>query len=736
MPEVQQSPLPPDTAARLTAFARACKGAARVVSLYPPEHPAIGEALQRLMRVVAGATESGPLSILVLPDNLLVGGRTAARADTAIAELASLLHTRMVGEITIQPDVEPVAWRTLLGLLGLDPEDVRARGGLARALTTAGGIGIEITELDYSGIIEDRASGSEATWTTILAYCLQTDALDLDEKTLRILGEIASDPTRLADLFERTEGQPGKLSTRDRTVALLRALRGVSSFFGREDPGKLDGVFDNMAAAVPRLSPDFVMEMVGIGLEPGSEDASLVTEITQRITDPAIAQFVARTVANQRACTSRLMDAFRALAPDHRRQKAVATLAHQELARSPIGEEPGFERLWSQVEDLLLSHSDKSFVSNSYSQELASAHDRASGLEHILDDPPERIIGWLKTVSDVSIRALDLQLLADLLVVESDRSRRQELLQLLVSQIDELVVLGDFDGARRLAEAMAGVAIRPEAAEARTQVLNAIEQLVAGEFMSQVTVHLNAVRDEEFEHVKGLCAAVGPTLVPKLAETLSAETRARARQRLTELLIGFGKHGRHSVDQLLQSPSASVRRTAVQLLRSFGGPEALPDLERLVNDTEPGVQRDAARALIGLGIDESFEMLKRILVTEKHRGREALIEELGSTRDQKATPLFCHLVRHIECRGQLREIYLRSLGRLGLLGGPEAVEALSDALRKGRWWAPLRTREIRTEAAAALSQIKLPAARDALCDAATNGSFGVRSIAKKHVKTA
>ena len=40
MPDVQLDPLPPETAVRLTAFARACKGAARAAGLYPPEHPA------------------------------------------------------------------------------------------------------------------------------------------------------------------------------------------------------------------------------------------------------------------------------------------------------------------------------------------------------------------------------------------------------------------------------------------------------------------------------------------------------------------------------------------------------------------------------------------------------------------------------------------------------------------------------------------------------------------------
>ncbi len=735
MVEVQQNPLAPEAAALLTAFARACKGAARAVSLYPPEHPAIGQALERLARAAATATADGPLSMLVAADNLLVGGRTAARPDAALAELASLLHAHMVGEFTIQPGVDPAAWRTLLSLLGSDPEDLRLRGGISRALTTAGGIGITIVELNYAGLLADQGTGMEATWDAILVRCLQNDAFDLDEQSLGMLGDVARDPVRLAEFFEHTAGQAGRDTTRDRSAALLRALRGIADFVGREDPGKLGGVFDNMAAAVSHLSPEFVTEIVAIGREPGSENASLVAEITQRVTDPTLSRFVVRAVAHQRACTARLTDAFRALAPDPGRQGTVARLAREELLRMPIGEEPGFDRMWAQVEDMLLSYSDTPYVSESYDQELSAARAHAADLDHITDDPPERIIGWLRTVSDVSVRLLDLQLLGDLLLVEADASKRQELLQLIVTQVDELVTLGDFDGARRLVEAMVIVAIRPGASETSPQVARAIEQLVGGQFMPQLAVHLGAVRDDEFEHVKGLCAAVGPTLVPKVTETLAREVRSRARQRLMSLLVAFGKYGRLSVDQLRQSPNPSVRRTAVQLLRSFGGPEAVPDLERLVSDTNAEVQRAAARAMVDLGIDESFEMLQRILGTDTHRGRAAVIEELDSTHDEHAAPLFCYLVRHVECRGPLRDVYVRSLHRLGVLGGPDAVEALSEVLHKGHWWAPIRTRDTRTQAAAALAQIKLPAAQNALRDAAANGSFGVRSIAKKHVNT-
>jgi HEAT repeat protein len=706
------------------------------VSLYPPEHPAIGEAMERLARAAASATESGPLAIMVLPDNLLVSGRATARPDAAIGELALLLHEHMVGQITVQAGVEMTAWRTLLALLGSSPEDVRARGGLARALTTAGGVGIEIAEIDYSGLIKDRTAGEQASWETIISACLQRDAIDLDEETLRLLSEIAQDPARLADFFERTEDQSGTHSTRERTLGLLRALQGVAGFLEREDPGRMESVLGNMAAAVSRMSPAFVMDMLEVGGDQASGHTGLVGEITRRVTDATVAKLVARSVLRDRSCTARLSDAFRALAPGPRRQEAVACLARGELARTPFGDEPEFPRLWSEVETTLLNYSDKPYVAEDYSRELSAAQARAGELEHIADDPPERIAGWLTSVSDTALRALDLQLLADLLVVVPDRSQRNDLIQLVVSNIDELVALGDFDAAHRLVEALTALAEGPHAQEAGPEVARAVGRLVDGPFMSQAAVHLNAMRDDEFEPVKRLCAALGPAIVPKLADALSTETHNRARQRLTDLLISFGAHGRDSVDKLRQSPNPSVRRTAVQLLRSFGGPNALKDLAELIDDTEPAVQRDTARALISLGTDESFQMLERILAAQNHRGRPAVVEELASTRDQKAAPLLCHLVRHLECRGPLRATYFQWLGRLGLLGGPHAVGALSDVLQGGRWWAPFRTRDIRTAAAEALAEIKHPAAQEALAHLAASGSSGVRAIARRYARAA
>ena len=132
----------------------------------------------------------------------------------------------------------------------------------------------------------------------------------------------------------------------------------------------------------------------------------------------------------------------------------------------------------------------------------------------------------------------------------------------------------------------------------------------------------------------------------------------------------------------------------MQLLRTFGGDDALSDLAELLNDSEAHVQREAVRALIAIAVDEAYALLEQALASEDSKARASVIQELSTTRDERATPLFCYMLRHLECRGATREIYLKAVSRLGTLGGPAAVEALTEVLHKGLWWAPQRATRV------------------------------------------
>ena len=158
------SPLAPDETARLTAFARACKAAARAVVLYPPSHPAIATTLGRIVAITAPPALTGSLKISVLPNALVLEGRAPVRPDEAIAELAALLHDHLIGEITVHPGGDLEAWRSFLLLLGRSSGEVRADGGISRLWTTMGGRHLELREIDYSEVLRDRGSGQAAVW--------------------------------------------------------------------------------------------------------------------------------------------------------------------------------------------------------------------------------------------------------------------------------------------------------------------------------------------------------------------------------------------------------------------------------------------------------------------------------------------------------------------------------------------------------------------------------------------
>jgi HEAT repeat protein len=198
-------------------------------------------------------------------------------------------------------------------------------------------------------------------------------------------------------------------------------------------------------------------------------------------------------------------------------------------------------------------------------------------------------------------------------------------------------------------------------------------------------------------------------------------------------MIAFGASGRREVERLKNSPNAAVRRTAIYLLREFGGTEALPELTELLNDNEQQVQREAVRAILRIGTDRAYQTLEKALAEGTAQSREAIMQSLTSVRDERATPLFTYILGHVDHRGKLAAIYLRAVEALGALKDPEGVEPLKDALYRGEWWAPWRTAALRSAAAQSLARIGTPEAIAVLEDAARSGPRGLRTAARAHL---
>ncbi len=716
---------------RLAEFARACKAALRAVSLYPGGHPAIGSTLGRLTELTAALTAAGPFTLEVRPQAILVNDAVPAKADSAIVELSDVLRRQLVGTLTLNPGADTESWRTFLMLLSRSPEEVRADGGIGRLWATAGGPSMEIVEIDYAEVLRERQGDAEATDRLIAAAMSGT--LELDDSGMRLLMDLVGDPARLTMLMQQLEASTDAAPGAVRVDAFLNIVRALAEYVGRTNPGQLDQTLRQVGAAAGRLSAEGMLELLLRRTKPEAMAGSVdvVSAMMHRMSDSAVAGFVSNSVIVERGATDRLAQAFHALVPDADRQRQLLSMAMPDVAASELGQETAFQDMWQKVEAMLTSYSDEKFVSEAYARELSGARARAVDVEASSDDPPERVAEWLSTVSDASLRNLDSMLLADLLRVEEDGARWRDVAETVITHAEDLVRVGYFDEAFHLAESVAAEGVR---VPARSQAARAVlARLGAGTMMRHAAKLLRTAEEELYLRLKRLAHGIGPAVIAPLAEALSAEQDARSRRRLRDILVEFGAAGRESVQQLMHSLNWEVRRTAAFLLREFGGAEGLKELQPLLGDSEPLVQREAIQALMLNGTDAASQILLEALTTTAGRPRETLINEMSSMRDERAAPLFCYLVRHIDRKG-FPAVYVSAIEALGSFGGTDAVEALRDALQRGDWMAPLRTRRTRASAARALRRIGTSAAVAALQDASTRGSRGVRSAARAELK--
>lgn len=732
-PTPATNPMPAEQSAVLAEFARACKTAARSVSLYPATHPSIQASLSRVTAAAARLVPAGDVTLTVHPNMLVIDGRTPARPDQAITDLAALLHGRMVGALRVERGADPHDWHALLLLLSRAPEDLIADGGIAKGWAEAGRNHFEIREIDYAEVLRERGGGDGTEWDAIIAHCLQGESAALDEGALVSLLDTLGDVSRFGDLLDRLQSaaSAGDATISARAAVLLQVVKRMLEATSQWPRAQgEDVVLQTAADAASRLTPDMMLALVGEARSPDREQSEVAAAVVDRMTDNTIASFVARSVVETRGASERLALAFEALVPEVDRKERLLDLAKEKVEQSPLGLEAGFGDLWTSAAEMLASYSDETYVSADYARELSATKTQAVDVERVSDDPPERIQTWLATVSDGALRQLDLNLLLDLLQVEGDAAPWREVARLVGSEIEQRTQLGAVQDAQKLANALIIETATGGREALRSAAESALETLAGGPLVRSVVLQLRKVDDADVEPLNRLAHTVGPRIIGPLTEMLVVQDNTRAIRRLRELLFGFGAAGRQSVEQLKRSSNPAIRRTAIDLLRMFGGHEALADLASMLEDADPQVQRDAIRAIAQIGTDEAYAVLQGALIAGS-AASTTIRQQLIGLHDERAIPLFCYVLNHSTPRGPLVDVHAQLIEALGALGShPESTRTLRTALYRGEWWAPYRTAALRSAAAEALGRIGTPETLAVLDEAVKTGRRSVRNAAR------
>jgi len=731
-------PMGAELAARVMAFARACKAAARNVALYPGEHPAVAAALEAVTLAAAEATSTAALRLAVLPDTLRAGGRALPRPDSAVTELAAILYRHQVGQLTVHPGTDAELWRQFLALLAQPPEESRASGGLGRAWTTGGDPRIEIRAIDFGEMLRARPRGDLATWDSILASCLEGSLFTVDQEMADLLAAVVDDPDSLEAVIKAVEARLPEGEAEGRRPAIVASLlQAVARFVEATAPERAAAILDSLAGALSRLPVPTLAPLVRVSRSTSQPTLGRFMEgLVGRVPDTSIASMVAGEVHAGRSLSPQLADLLTGLSPDAGRRAAILGLTRKILQESEAAGDPALAQAWQQTEERFKAYWEATGVSDAYKQELGRVFHRAVDLVRAQADPPEVVEAWRATVDDGRVRVLDASLLTGLMTLRDDLFTWREISALAIHRVSAFIVLGDFEAAAAVVESLRAQAANHPVPAIRDEAAELVDGLLTASTMRYVASHLDTTDTAVVAAARRFCLALGTGIVGPLAEALSVEERDRRRKHLADILLGFGPPGREVIERLCQSPNPAVRRTAVLLLKESGTRDVLPELVALLNDAEAHVQREATRALAELGLEAADDELVRAVAGGPERTRSCVLGALRTLSHGDAARVWARILLKAPRRGEAWAVHGHATERLGALGGRPAVDALEAVLAARSFRAPFKMAALHRLAVENLAKLGTPDAVSALESAAAYGPRWVRAAARARLAAA
>lgn len=726
-----QATLSQELARQSLSLARALSAAARNWALYPPEHPAAIASVARLGEAIATSTAGAAFTFGVTPKTLLVAG-CPLPDDYAVAEAARLLHDHDILKITFVGEPEAAALHSLLALLARPAEELRAEGGPGKAWSKLTHKSVAIEQIDYERILEDRAVDHEPEkrddiWRSVVTSIVEGRGTFDSAQQQRLL-DIAASAFEIRDLVAAVSGPKCNIdgspliTTQAATVlATFRHLAGIVTVM---DPARLPQVMRNVADATAQLDPHVVMQIMQT--DEGVQEAPIVGLIAESFDDDKVAELLATALARDGKATARLARIFGTIAPDAERRERVLRMTRTLLSERDFGRSSQFTAVWNSMEELLLAYDESPYVSSSYQASLEGAVSR-SEMFSTRDLPPE-LPAWIESLQQDNVRSLSVLLITDLLRIEEKEDRAVEIAGDMTALVEDLMMSGDFANAllvlRELKRAREG-RVAPAAARA------ALTQIAESPALHETATMLTDFDEGTLALFAECCEYAGPLTIRAFHRALESETETGEYVRARDLVHRFGAAGVSHIAPLADDSRWFVQRNAAALLGATRSADAVPVLQSLLRRSDARVLRTAVAALAGIDDPAAARAVQTALRAASGANREAVVAALVAEKDPRVVPMLSRILAESDPFGADHQTVIDTLHAVRQFADDRAVAAVVAVMRRNKLFAWKKARRVKETAVVALKAIGTPRAASALAEAARNGDWVLKRVARQ-----
>jgi HEAT repeat protein len=715
-------------------MARALLVAVRNWTLYPPEHPTVGAAVDRLATAIRESSLGAAFAIGVTPDTLMVEGTAADNAQTGIAEAAAMLHDRDILTITFVGAIEPDVIHAFLRVLTLDPAERRLRGGPARIWAKDGHPSLAIEQIDYEQVLA-REEGEVAEpakrddlWRSIVLSIVGGQQAVFDERAQGRLLAISASPGDIGDLATAVAAPKctldGSPMITSQAAAVLAAFRHLTSIVSVMSPDRLPEVMGHLATAATQLDPHVIMQVMQ---SPDDPTMPVVAGMAAAFDDVKVAQLLATAIALDGNATDRLATIFSTIAPDEDRKRRVLTLTRSLLSETDFGKSGQFQVLWASTEELLVSYNDTPFVSETYRNALDGVGTRAEQLAG--SDLPPELPEWLESLGQASVRGLSVTMLIDLFTLEQNPERAAEMAPDLSALAEDLLMSGSYDDAVMVARALLARASAPKSM-GREACRHALDELGESLAMREAAALIGDLDQDGWNSLRAVIDAVGASSVEALKPVVAVEKDDTATERAESAIVGFGTKAIVRLSSMVGDQRWFVQRRGARLLGRIGTAEAVPLLQPLLRQNEPRVAREAVAALGVIPDPAAARAIHTVLRAATGEVRRAVIEALVAERDPRVVPMLVRILEESQPFGNDHDVVIETIDALGTVGTDASVPVLAAMSQRKKFFGGRKLRALKDHSVDALARVKTAKAATALKDAAEQGDRYLKKIAR------
>jgi len=325
-------------------------------------------------------------------------------------------------------------------------------------------------------------------------------------------------------------------------------------------------------------------------------------------------------------------------------------------------------------------------------------------------------------------------ILFDILRIERDPELFSEILAMVDSILESLLLRGDFRHARKLIEfhreMLEPATNLPE--PLRAQIQEALRQAGNPKRMLQLQPILDNAEDEALDDFSSLMSLLGRQVISPLVDLLGNLEKMKARRFLCDVLVRIGREDVDNITARLNDDRWYLVRNLIYILGNIADKRVIKDLARFIRHDSFQVRRAVFHALNGMGDPEADQLLLQFISDSDYSNRMSAIKSLGRKKVRGALALLLRVLDSKDFQTKQLAEKKEVIEAIGSTGGESVVPKLRELLQVS-WslFKDVKAEEIACCAAEALQKIATPSASGALREGSRSKNKTVREACNK-----